>query len=88
MTAIGGADPSRPFKHYLTVVEGVAVVGLVTGLAWIPVLVLLAAVGLGAFFAIAVAVHVRTRVLHNTAFPVGFLCLAVASVAHFAVQTR
>ncbi|PRC52394.1 transmembrane invasion protein, partial [Mycobacterium sp. ITM-2017-0098] len=31
-----------------------------------------------------VAVHVRTRVLHNLAFPLTFLVLAVAALAYFA----
>ncbi|OLT39969.1 transmembrane invasion protein [Saccharomonospora sp. CUA-673] len=74
----------RRWLPHLAAVEGAGVVGLVLGLAGVPLIGLAAAIGLVGFFVIAVAVHIRTRVLHNIAFPVVFLLLAAASVAHFA----
>ena len=40
-----------------------------------------AALGLVVFFIGAVATHVRARVFYNIAFPMGYLALAVASLA-------
>ncbi|BBX15145.1 hypothetical protein MDUV_00050 [Mycolicibacterium duvalii] len=59
-------------------------VGLIAGLTVSPWLGLAAAVGLVLFFVGAVAVHVRTAVWHNIAFPLGYLGLAVAAAAYFA----
>ncbi|MCR3720649.1 MULTISPECIES: DoxX family protein [Prauserella salsuginis group] len=67
----------------LAVVEGAGVAGLVLGFAGVPLIGAAAAIGLVGFFAIAVAVHVRARVLHNLAFPAVFLALAVGAVGHF-----
>jgi hypothetical protein len=53
--------------------------GLITGFA-VPPLGIAAATGLVVFFVGAVAVHVKTRVLHNLAFPLTYLALAVASL--------
>ncbi|MCP2252063.1 DoxX-like family protein [Prauserella aidingensis] len=68
---------------HLAVVEGAGVVGLLLGFAGVPLIGTAAAVGLVGFFVIAVAVHVRARVLHNIAFPAVFLLLAVGAVGHF-----
>ncbi|WP_028476119.1 DoxX family protein [Nocardia sp. CNY236] len=69
---------------YLAVLEGAGVVGLVLGLFGMRSLGLAAAVGLVGFFVVAVGVHIRTRVVHNVAFPVTFLVLAGAAVGYFA----
>jgi len=69
---------------YLAALEGAGVVGLLLGLFGLPYLGLAAGLGLVVFFVGAVAVHVRTRVLHNIAFPAVFLLLPVAAVGHFA----
>ncbi|MEV7654307.1 DoxX family protein [Streptomyces anulatus] len=69
---------------YLATLKLAGAVGLVAGLSGAPWLGLAAGVGLIAFFVGAVLVHVRTRVLHNIAFPGGFLLLAVAATVHFA----
>lgn len=68
---------------HLALVEGAGVVGLLLGLAGVPFVGAAAAIGLVGFFVIAVAVHIRARVLHNIAAPVAFLLLAVAALAHF-----
>lgn len=52
--------------------------GLLAGFV-VPALGCAAATGLVLFFLGAVAVHVKTRVLHNLAFPLTYLLLAVAS---------
>jgi len=80
--ADGLADGRR--LRCLAIVVGAGVAGLVLGLAGVPVIGLAAALGLVGFFVVAVFVHVRARVLHNIAFPMAFLLLAVASVTHFA----
>ncbi|TDB95994.1 DoxX family protein [Actinomadura sp. 7K534] len=75
---------ARKWIPHLAVLEGAGVAGLVLGLLGLPLLGLAAAAGLVLFFAGAVVVHVRARVLHNIAFPLLFLGLAVAAAAHFA----
>ncbi|OBK72185.1 DoxX family protein [Mycobacterium sp. 1274761.0] len=62
-------------------------VGLALGLAGVPWIGLAAAVSLALFFVGAVAFHVRHRVFHNIAFPLGFLALAVATLALGVAQT-
>lgn len=74
----------RKWIPYLAMIEGAGVAGLIVGLAGVRPLGLAAAMGLMAFFLVAVGVHLRTRVLHNLAFPLTFLALAVAAVTHFA----
>ncbi|MBF6354979.1 DoxX family protein [Nocardia higoensis] len=74
----------RKWIPYLAVIEGAGVVGLMLGLAGVPIIGAAAALGLVAFFIGAMAVHIRARVLHNLAFPAGFLLLAAASVPYFA----
>lgn len=73
----------RKWLPHLAAVEGAGVVGLIVGLAGAPPIGLLASLGLIGFFVVATAVHVQMRVLHNIAFPVLFLALAVASAFHF-----
>jgi hypothetical protein len=53
---------------------------LAVGLLGVPVLGLLAGIGLVLFFVGAVIAHLRARVLHNIAAPLVFLGLAVATV--------
>ncbi|MER8269092.1 DoxX family protein [Streptomyces griseus] len=69
---------------YLATLKLAGAAGLVVGLLGVHLLGLAAAVGLTAFFVGAVVVHVRTRVLHNIAFPGVYLLLAVASTVFFA----
>ncbi|MFI0373381.1 DoxX family protein [Actinomadura sp. 1N219] len=54
--------------------------GLVLGLLGLDMIGIAAATGLVAFFTGAVALHLRTRVLHNIAFPGTYLALAAASL--------
>jgi Gpi18-like mannosyltransferase len=77
-----GLTPS--WIPYLAVLEGAGAAGLVIGLLGLRPLGLAAAIGLVLFFIAAVGAHVRARVFHNIAFPLFFLCLAAASVGHFA----
>lgn len=67
----------------LALVEGAGTVGLVVGLLGAPTVGIAAALGLCAFFVVAVAAHLRAGVLHNIAFPVGFLALATLSAVYF-----
>jgi hypothetical protein len=55
--------------------------GLLLGLLGLRPLGVAAAVGLTLFFVGAVAIHVRRGVLHNLGFPLGYLALAVATLA-------
>lgn len=68
----------------LALLEGGGVAAMVVGLLGVPVLGLAGALGLVGFFVGAVVAHLRARVLHNLAFPLAFLALAVASCVHFA----
>lgn len=54
--------------------------GLVAGLAGIEFLGIAAAAGLVLFFVGAVAIHVRTGVYHNIAYPGAYLALAGATL--------
>ncbi|MGX9349318.1 DoxX family protein [Microbacterium sp. KNMS] len=54
--------------------------GILLWFAHVPAIPVLAGVGLVAFYLTAIAVHVRTGVLHNLAFPSAYLALAVASL--------
>jgi hypothetical protein len=54
--------------------------GLLAGLAGFTVFGVAAATGLVLFFLGAVTVHLKTRVLHNLAFPLTYLMLATASL--------
>lgn len=64
----------------LASLKAAGAVGLLLGLVGIRFIGLAAALGLVCFFLGAVAVHVRTRVFHNIAFPATFLALAVATL--------
>ncbi|MFF2328456.1 MULTISPECIES: DoxX family protein [unclassified Streptomyces] len=72
----------------LAVLEGSGVAGLVLGLLGLPAIGLAAAVGLVLFFVGAVFAHIRAKVFHNIAFPLAFLCLAIAAVGHFGWSLR
>ncbi|MQA60766.1 MAG: DoxX family protein [Actinophytocola sp.] len=65
---------------YLGTLKGAGAVGLILGLAGVPVIGIAAAIGLVLFYIGAVAAHVRARVFYNIAFPGGFLALAVGSL--------
>ncbi|GGV14117.1 membrane protein [Actinomadura cremea] len=65
---------------YLGALKAAGAAGLLLGLVGVPFIGIAAAIGLVLFFVGAVAVHVRTRVFHNLAFPGGYLALAVASL--------
>ncbi|MGW5781186.1 DoxX family protein [Streptomyces sp. NPDC003863] len=66
---------------WLATLKAAGAAGLLLGLLGARLIGLAAAVGLVLFFLGAVAVHVRTRVLHNIAFPAVFLALATGSLA-------
>jgi hypothetical protein len=61
-------------------------IGLCAGLAGFEPVGVLAAAGLTAFFLGAVTAHVRARVFHNIAFPLGYLALSAASLALVATR--
>lgn len=69
----------------LAVLKGAGALGVVLGLAGVPALGLAAATGLVLFYVGAVTAHVRASVLHNIAFPLAYLALAVGAVLHFGV---
>ncbi|MFF0390679.1 DoxX family protein [Kitasatospora sp. NPDC004615] len=79
-TAVGLAPRWIPHLAWL---EGAGVVGLLAGLCGLRPLGLAASVGLVLFFVGAVLAHLRARVLHNLAFPLVFLFLAIGSTAYF-----
>ena len=68
---------------YLATLKLAGAAGLAVGLLALPWLGLAAGIGLTLFFIGAVAVHIKTRVFYNIAFPGAFLVLAIASVAYF-----
>lgn len=72
---------------YLAAVKGAGALGLVIGLAGLPLLGLAAAVGLVVFYVAAVVAHVRASVVHNIAFPLLFLALAVSALTYFTIVT-
>jgi hypothetical protein len=74
----------RDRLSHLAMIEGAGVVGLLAGFVGLPLLGVAAATGLVAFFVIAVAAHIRTRVLHNIGFPLAFLGLAAVALGYFA----
>ncbi|KLO30889.1 membrane protein [Mycolicibacter heraklionensis] len=55
-------------------------VGLIIGLAGVPLIGVAAAAGLVAFFVGAIATHVRAGVFYNIGFPALFLLAATASL--------
>lgn len=64
----------------LGALKAAGAIGLVVGLLGVPVLGLLAGIGLVLFFVGAVIAHLRARVLHNIAVAIAFLGLAAATV--------
>ncbi|MGW5736320.1 MULTISPECIES: DoxX family protein [Streptomyces] len=68
---------------YLATLKLAGAVGLLVGLLGVHWLGLAAGVGLTAFFIGAVLAHIRACVVHNIAFPGGYLLLAVASSSFF-----
>ena len=62
----------------LGVLKAAGAVGLLLGLAGVPIIGTAAAIGLVLFFLGAVGIHVWKRVFHNIAYPGVFLALAVA----------
>ncbi|MFD8597814.1 DoxX family protein [Kitasatospora sp. NPDC059646] len=76
-----GLDPRR--LPILALLEGAGAFGVLAGLFGLRQLGLAAAVGLVLFFVGAVLAHLRARVLHNLAFPLVFLALAIAPVLRF-----
>ncbi|MFF4750109.1 DoxX family protein [Streptomyces sp. NPDC002514] len=70
----------RSWLPWLATAKAAGAAGLLLGLLGARPLGIAAAVGLVLFFLGAVAAHVRRRVYHNIAFPVGYLGLATASL--------
>ncbi|MEU1122500.1 DoxX family protein [Streptomyces sp. NPDC005899] len=68
---------------YLATLKLAGAVGLLVGLLGVHWLGLAAGAGLTAFFIGAVLAHVHAGVLHNVAFPGGYLLLAIASTSFF-----
>lgn len=66
---------------FLGLCKTAGALGLIGGLVAWQHLGIAAGIGLTLFYALAVIVHIRTRVLHNIAFPIGFLALAAATLA-------
>jgi hypothetical protein len=64
----------------LATLKAVGAAGLLLGLLGVRLIGAAAAIGLVLFFVGAVAAHLRARVYHNIAFPVGFLALTVAAL--------
>ncbi|MET9989485.1 DoxX family protein [Streptomyces mutabilis] len=62
----------------LAALKAAGAAGLLVGLLGVRPLGVAAAAGLVLFFVGAVAAHVRARVFHNIAFPVGYLALNAA----------
>lgn len=65
----------------LAFLKGAGAAGLLLGLLGLGLIGAAAATGLVAFYAGAVAVHVRARVFRTIAFPGAYLALAIASLA-------
>ncbi|MEU5623658.1 DoxX family protein [Streptomyces tendae] len=65
---------------WLAGLKGAGAAGLLVGLLGVRPLGIAAAIGLVLFFVGAVAAHVRARVFHNIAFPLGYLALSTAAL--------
>ncbi|MGX1513132.1 hypothetical protein RKD44_004420 [Streptomyces collinus] len=65
---------------WLAGLKGAGAAGLLVGLLGVRPLGIAAAVGLVLFFVGAVAAHVRARVFHNIAFPLGYLALSTTAL--------
>ncbi|MGW3564437.1 DoxX family protein [Streptomyces sp. NPDC000941] len=70
----------RGWIPWLAGLKAAGAAGLLLGLAGVRFIGVAAAVGLVLFFVGAVGAHMRKRVFHNIAFPVGYLGLAVAAL--------
>jgi hypothetical protein len=75
---VGVPQSSLPL---LAMLKAAGAAGLVLGLLGLDIIGICAATGLVAFFAGAIAAHLRARVFHNLAFPGTYLALATASLA-------
>lgn len=64
----------------LAALKGAGAGGLAIGFAGLPVIGILAAVGLTLFYLAALVAHVRARVFHSIAFPMLFFSFALGSV--------
>lgn len=64
----------------LAALKAAGAAGILLWFVHVPVIPALAGIGLVFFYLAAIAVHVRTGVLHNLAFPGAYLALAVASL--------
>jgi hypothetical protein len=84
---MGEVGVPRSWLMPLAILKGAGAAGLLVGLLAVWPLGIAAAVGLTLFFIGAVATHVRARVFHNIAIPIGYLTLAIASTA-FAVAVH
>jgi hypothetical protein len=73
----------RSWLPPLAALKAAGAVGLLAGLAGVPLVGIAAAAGLTLFFIGAVGIHLRTRVYHNIAIPGCFLALAAVSVVNF-----
>ncbi|MDN3250507.1 DoxX family protein [Streptomyces mutabilis] len=62
----------------LAALKAAGAAGLLMGLLGVRPLGVAAAAGLVLFFVGAVAAHIRARVFHNIAFPIGYLALNAA----------
>ncbi|MFJ8792768.1 DoxX family protein [Streptomyces sp. NPDC102462] len=71
----------RSWLPWLATAKAAGAAGLLLGLLGARPLGVAAAVGLVLFFVGAVAAHVRLRVYHNIAFPLGYLALATTTLA-------
>ncbi|NEB08331.1 DoxX family protein [Streptomyces coelicoflavus] len=65
---------------WLAGLKGAGAAGLLVGLLGVRPLGVAAAAGLVLFFVGAVAAHLRARVFHNIAFPLGYLALGTAAL--------
>ncbi|GII60245.1 hypothetical protein Skr01_03300 [Sphaerisporangium krabiense] len=70
----------------LAALKAAGAAGLLLGLLGLPLIGPAAATGLVLFFIGAVAVHLRTHVLHNLAFPATYLALALATFILFLIR--
>lgn len=64
----------------LAVLKGVGAAGLIAGVAGAPLIGVLAALGLSAFYLCALIAHLRARVFHSIAFPALFFAFALGSL--------
>ncbi|MEU5638068.1 DoxX family protein [Streptomyces milbemycinicus] len=70
----------RGWIPWLAALKAAGAAGLLLGLVGVRFIGVAAAVGLVLFFGGAVGAHMRRRVFHNLAFPMGYLGLAVEAL--------